>query len=153
MTPPLAVDIDGTLTDRDSVVDPDQRPWAPETCSYDQLFDVVRHRRMVYDFSGPDGDVTEAGVRAILEAARWAPSGHNSQPWEFVVVRERYRLDALADVLRKQRDWVRSVDNDFSSHGRVSLDQVPVAIVVLGDWRARNWYPRRRRGTPASGTW
>lgn len=140
-----------TDTPPDSEVDPDRRPWAPETCTYDQLFDVVRHRRMVYDFSGPDGDVTEEDVTAVLEAARWAPSGHNSQPWEFVVVRERERLDALADVLRTQRDWVRSVDDDFPSHGRVYLDQVPVAIVVLGDWRARNWYPETPKWHP--GEW
>lgn len=131
--------------------DRDARPWAPESCSYDQLFDVIRNRRMVYDYAGPDDEVTEADVEAVLDAARWAPSGHNSQPWEFVVIRDRDRLDALADLLRKQRDWVRSVDEDFPSHGRVYLDQVPVAIVVLGDWRARNWYPETPKWHP--GEW
>lgn len=121
--------------------DPGKRPWAPETCDYQQLFDVIRNRRMVYDFSDPAGEVTEEDIRAVLEAARWAPSGHNSQPWEFVVVQDRDRLDDLGEVLRDQRDWVRSIDEDFPSHGRVYLNHVSVAIVVLGDWRARNWYP------------
>ena len=133
------------------MTEPNARPWAPESCSYEELFDVIRNRRMVYDYAGPDGEVTEEDVEAVLEAARWAPSGHNSQPWEFVVLRDRERLDELAALLRKQRDWVRSVDEDFPSHGRVYLDQVPVAIVVLGDWRARNWYPETPKWHP--GEW
>jgi nitroreductase len=33
----------------------------------------------------PFDDVTEAELAALLEAARWAPSNHNSQPWRFAV--------------------------------------------------------------------
>jgi hypothetical protein len=35
----------------------------------------------------PDADVTEAELATLLEAARWAPSSGNSQPWRFVVGR------------------------------------------------------------------
>src|SRR5919206_351582 len=33
----------------------------------------------------PDRPVTEAQLTALLEAARWAPSAANSQPWRFLV--------------------------------------------------------------------
>jgi nitroreductase len=35
----------------------------------------------------PDAEVTEREVRTLLEAARWAPSANNSQPWRFIVAR------------------------------------------------------------------
>ena len=35
----------------------------------------------------PDEVLTEAEVDALLEAARWAPSAGNSQPWAFIVAR------------------------------------------------------------------
>jgi nitroreductase len=50
----------------------------------------------------------------LLEAARWAPSGGNLQPWRFVVVRDHERRRQLAGAAFKQ---------DF-------LAQAPVVIVV-----------------------
>jgi nitroreductase len=35
----------------------------------------------------PDQPVTDEVLAALLEAARWAPSGGNSQPWRYVVTR------------------------------------------------------------------
>lgn len=35
----------------------------------------------------PEHEASEADVAALLEAARWAPSAGNSQPWSFVVGR------------------------------------------------------------------
>lgn len=49
-----------------------------------------------------DGQVT-----ALLEAARWAPSAMNSQPWRFLVTRRgEAGFDGLADVLLPgNRSW------------------------------------------------
>ena len=35
----------------------------------------------------PTAEVDPAVIRTILEAARWAPSANNSQPWRFLVAR------------------------------------------------------------------
>ena len=41
--------------------------------------------------------ISDGDILAMLEAARWAPSANNSQPWRFAVVR---REDAdFADVI------------------------------------------------------
>jgi nitroreductase len=42
----------------------------------------------------------ELAVEACLEAGRVAPSGANSQPWVFVVVREKRKLEMLAKACR-----------------------------------------------------
>ena len=48
------------------------------------LQSFLRSRRSVRRFR-PD-PIDPALVRGLLEAARWAPSPHNRQPWRFVVV-------------------------------------------------------------------
>ena len=41
-------------------------------------------------------------IRTILDCARWAPSGGNGQPWEFVVVREQSVRYKIADCYMKE---------------------------------------------------
>lgn len=44
--------------------------------------------------------VTEADVLTLLEAARWAPSASNNQPWRFVwALRGEAAFDAIANAL------------------------------------------------------
>jgi F420 biosynthesis protein FbiB-like protein len=69
---------------------------------------VIRGRRSVRYYT--DQPVADALVWQLLEAAHWAPSAHNRQPWRFVWVRpgstrqqlaaamaERWQADLLAD--------------------------------------------------------
>jgi nitroreductase len=42
-----------------------------------------------------DKQVPEALVRRILEAGRFAPSAGNSQPWRFMVIRDRKMIDEM----------------------------------------------------------
>jgi len=44
----------------------------------------------------PDAIVDRETVRTILEAARWAPSANNTQPWRFIVARRG--SDAFATI-------------------------------------------------------
>jgi nicotinate-nucleotide--dimethylbenzimidazole phosphoribosyltransferase len=49
-----------------------------------------------------DKDVPEEHVQFILEAARWAPAAGNSQPWEFIVIRDPGTRKAIIDLAKKQ---------------------------------------------------
>ena len=60
------------------------------------VFDCIRTRRTVRDFK-PD-PVPEAIVQKILQAARWAPSSSNSQPWHFIVVKNRDTIKELGRI-------------------------------------------------------
>ena len=53
------------------------------------LHALVEQRRSIrgYDESR---EISKETLRSILDCARWAPSGGNGQPWEFVVVRDRW---------------------------------------------------------------
>jgi nitroreductase len=55
---------------------------------------AIKTKWAVRQFS--DQPVPDETVRAILEAGRQAQSSKNTQPWEFVVVRDRSKLEALS---------------------------------------------------------
>ncbi len=57
------------------------------------LFDTMERRRTVRSFK-PDS-VPEEHILRILDAARYAPTSGNQQPWKFLVIRDRARLDSL----------------------------------------------------------
>jgi nitroreductase len=61
-----------------------------------------------------DTPLDRDAVTPLLEAARWAPSGGNLQPWRFVVVRGRARRLQLARA----------------AYGQGFLAQAPVVIAV-----------------------
>lgn len=55
---------------------------APTDC---EIHPLIRDRWSPRAFS--PASVSEADLRALLEAARWAPSCFNEQPWRFLVAR------------------------------------------------------------------
>ena len=50
---------------------------------YGEFLRLVQQRRSIRAFTSDP--VSDELVDQIIEAARWAPSGANSQPWEFIV--------------------------------------------------------------------
>ncbi len=54
------------------------------TPQYDMLIELL-HRRMSVRKFKPD-PLPEGAIEKIMEAGRWAMSGANGQPWEYVVV-------------------------------------------------------------------
>lgn len=79
----------------------------------------IRTRRSVRKYM--DRPVNEELVAQILESARLAPSGSNTQPWHFIVVRLEETRRKLAEVSHKQA-W---------------MADAPVFIVCIADIRAR----------------
>ncbi|MGA3135514.1 MAG: nitroreductase family protein [Terracidiphilus sp.] len=51
--------------------------------SVDGVLPVIHHRWSPRSFS--DRDVAPADLAKLFEAARWAPSSYNEQPWRFLV--------------------------------------------------------------------
>jgi nitroreductase len=74
------------------------------------ILDVIRRRWSPRAFD-PSRDISSADLRSLFEAARWAPSSFNEQPWRFVVADRRRTPDAftsLADVLDQfNQTWAR----------------------------------------------
>ncbi len=50
------------------------------------VFKAIKTRRSIRAFT--DKQVTDREIEKLIEAARWAPSAGNIQPWEFIVVKD-----------------------------------------------------------------
>ncbi len=60
------------------------------------VLDIVKSRRTTYEFSAKK--IGAVDLKNILEAARWAPSPFNSQPWKFIVVKDKKRIEKLVNI-------------------------------------------------------
>jgi nitroreductase len=60
------------------------------------VYECIRTRRTVREFK-PD-PVPDEIVHKILQAGRWTPSSSNTQPWHFVVVRNRETIAAIGQI-------------------------------------------------------
>src|ERR1035437_6722051 len=58
-----------------------------------------------------DRDVTPEQLLSLLEAARWAPSSYNEQPWRFIVVRKsdpETHQKLLGSLMELNQLWARN---------------------------------------------
>jgi nitroreductase len=91
-------------------------------------------------------EITDETIRAILDCARWAPSGGNGQPWEFIVVRDRTTRHKIADYYLKQMEQKREMDLAVRGTAKMTGDgfrHAPAHVVILGDPRVKQSYPIR----------
>lgn len=128
---------------------------ATATTEYDLLLDLVRSRTSVRRLK-PDA-VPDEDVRKILEVGRWAMSGANSQPWEFVVVKDPpTKSELFRAFVEEQQDFVYWMEQQrvfelrhpsfqlehdeavWRQRLTVGWGDAPVLIVLLGDGR-RQW--------------
>lgn len=65
------------------------------------VWEAIKTRRSIRRFV-PD-DVPDEMINQILEAARLSPSGSNSQPWRFLVVRDAEKRKELRRISMNQR--------------------------------------------------
>ncbi|VVC04458.1 malonic semialdehyde reductase RutE [Candidatus Bilamarchaeum dharawalense] len=57
------------------------------------MLDFIKRRKTTYQFS--DKKIQGRDIVKILEAARWAPSSKNSQPWKFIVVKNKANIEKI----------------------------------------------------------
>jgi nitroreductase len=116
---------------------------------YEALLELVKRRRSIRAFT--EEPVSDEVVEKIIEAARWAPSGANSQPWEFIVIRDQKTKDQMAMWARElqeithQAELTRPEELRWPSAARPVSDAVfktsPVLILVVGDPRVSESFP------------
>lgn len=56
----------------------------------------IFRRRSIRKYT--DKPVNNEKIKSILEAAMAAPSAHNYKPWHFIVIKNRSKLDHIADI-------------------------------------------------------
>lgn len=79
------------------------------------VFEAIKGRRSIRAYK--DKDVPAEVVEKLIDAARWAPSAGNIQPWEFIVVRNPETKRKLAEA----------------ALGQYFIEEAPVVIVVCAN--------------------
>jgi 5,6-dimethylbenzimidazole synthase len=113
----------------------------------DALRALVTQRRSIRGYD-EGGEISDDTIKTILDIARWAPSGGNGQPWEFIVVRDRTARYKIADYYLKQMEQKREMDLAVRGTAKMTGDgfrHAPVHIVILGDPRVKESYPIRTK--------
>lgn len=120
---------------------------------YASFLDLVKKRRTIRRFK-PDL-VPDEDIDKIIEAARWAPSGYNMQPWDFVVIKDKKLKDAICGWVHDYHKLIMKTEGTREAWQRVprrpSHDQemdyriAPVYILVLGDTRTLKGLPTAMR--------
>jgi nitroreductase len=116
---------------------------------YEGFLKLVKTRRSIRSFK-PD-PIPDEYVEKIIEAARWAPSGANSQPWEFIVVKDKQIKDRIVDIVNEHSEYSRKVEltreEDLRFPGvsgavrEPGYKNAPVFIILCGDPRTKEAYP------------
>lgn len=106
------------------------------------VWEAIRERRSIRRFK-PDPIPDEVLTR-VLEAATLAPSGKNSQPWRFVVVKEDKRAEMIA-VLHEgiAACAAQGLPPGSSKHTAAIMEQAPVTVFVFNT-AEKNLFRERR---------
>src|SRR5688572_32190150 len=108
------------------------------------LLQVIKKRRSVRVYK--TGKVSDKQLETILEAARWAPSGANTQPWEFVVTRDRKKMKRVREIY--SNEWKQRKLEDPVHYKGLKKDyvgDVSVLVLACGDARTRQVYLTTRQ--------
>ncbi|KXS43734.1 MULTISPECIES: nitroreductase family protein [unclassified Candidatus Frackibacter] len=81
------------------------------------ILDVIKNRRSVRRYR--DKSVSNELIEKIIDAARFAPSAHNDQPWKFIVTKDEEKLEQMSE------------DSKYAKF----LSSAPAAIVVCADYK------------------
>jgi len=92
------------------------------------VLEAIKSRRSIRAFKSED--VPPEIVEKLIDAARWAPSAGNIQPWEFIIVRNPETKRRLVEA----------------ALGQTFIEEAPVVIVVCADeFRSSQGYGARGR--------
>lgn len=121
--------------------------------NYQELIDLLKTRRSIRAFK-PD-PLPDGCVEQIIEAARWAPSGGDGQPWEFIVIQKPELKDKIVKLYMKAAE--NTSQREQGNHPDIKrshmvlpvqepkFKEAPAFILLLGDPRCNIAYPLRVR--------
>jgi nitroreductase len=102
------------------------------------LFDAIQGRKSIRKFKRTP--VPDEDIKKILDAGRFAPSANNTQPWSFVVIKDKALLAKMAVAAREMIDRMVPFAEDEKQAKRLAayrssyytfFEHAPVVIAIL----------------------
>lgn len=102
-----------------------------------ELFEALKERRSYRAYQNKP--VAEAVIKELLEAAVYAPSGMDGQPWAFVIIEDQAYMKDLSD--RAKKIVLEQIKNDPPSEFKINIAdpdfniyyEAPVLICIFAD--------------------
>jgi len=88
-----------------------------------EILDIIKNRRSRRAFLGKSIEIEK--IKSLFEAARWAPSSVNEQPWAYV-----YATADQADLWNRIFDALNETNKIWAKHA-------PLLVVSLGNFFQR----------------
>jgi nitroreductase len=126
---------------------------------YDNFLNLVKNRRSIRRFK--TDPVPDEYIEKIIEAARWAPSGYNTQPWEFFIIKDKKLKDTIVQSFDLHNSLLSRAELFHCSPERLKIlanpwrDEdmdfraAPVFIILYADTRAKIGLPDMGKMDPA----
>jgi nitroreductase len=116
---------------------------------YESLLELVKNTRSIRRFKADP--IPDEYINKIIEVARWAPSGFNQQPWEFVVVKNPKLRKKIVEYLNvyvsqsremetTREEW-QGIWNPEPVGSEADYSMAPVFFIVFGDMRTKEGLP------------
>jgi nitroreductase len=90
------------------------------------MMGIIRERRSIRRFQ--EKDIPEEVLTNVLEAARWAPSWANTQPWEIVVIKDQSIKEHIQETVSPRNPSSLAIVN------------APVLLVICGRLKKSGYY-------------
>lgn len=100
----------------------------------DDLLKLIKLRSNVVKFKSDP--VSDEDLEKILEAARWAPSSGNTQPWELIIIKNQETKENIAKIHARAMSGSEKIKKLPDRY----LDP-PILIAVCIDTRIKEKYP------------
>ena len=99
-----------------------------------KIHNLISERKSIRAFS--DKEISDEALITLLEAARWAPSSMNEQPWRFIIVRKEN-----TEVFQKMIQCLNDSNKIWAQHASVLLLTVANnTITTLNKPNAYAWH-------------
>lgn len=114
---------------------------------YIEFMKLVKERRSIRRFK--QDPVPLESVEKIVEAARWAMSGGNAQPWDFIAIQNKETKEKIIEIYQSQQmemhflemarqQELRHPQLAQAPSGPPGFADAPLIIAVLGDPRVQH---------------
>jgi len=124
-----------------------EMPDTPEikkslTISYEQCVQLIKSRRSIREFK--DKSVPAEEIERIIEAARYAPTGHNYQEVRWLVINDRAYMDKVRKIGWDWLRWImksnpqmaeifKGIDTMLDMGKDMFLQGAPAVVLTLGE--------------------
>jgi nitroreductase len=82
-----------------------------------KVIEAIKTRRSIRTFL--DTPITADQIIPLLESAMYAPSAHNEQPWQFLIIEDPQLLEKVSKI----HEYVKMVET------------APIGVLVCGDMK------------------